>query len=297
MSVMEHHASQNGAQPAPRFAIVTPSYYVDFEHCRWLCETVNRFVPADVIHYLVVDRADRSLFAELASPRTRILYKEDVLRGRLYQLPFARRWWVWSHGLPVRGWIVQQLVKLFMNEVADEDVFVFVDSGAFFVRPYDPRSTVRGADVPLFCEHHEYFRSEPTKSWHRAGARLLGIRPLPGNDAGYVKTLVTWRRDNLAKMHEHIERVAGRPSFDLLARQVTLSEYYLYGMYCDLILGDRAGHYHTSVIETVSHWTESTLGVGDLRTLRGQLGPEHLLVMINEKSRTSLDAVRAAFTD
>jgi hypothetical protein len=68
-------------------------------------------------------------------------------------------------------------------------------------------------------------------------------------------------------------------------------------MYCDLILGDRSGHYHTSTIETVSHWQLGTLGATELRRLRSQLGPEHLLVMINEKSRTSLEAVREAFVD
>src|ERR1700737_3226305 len=52
-----------------RFAIVTPSYYVDYECCRWLCETVERYVPSYIPHYLIVDRADRSLFAKLASPR------------------------------------------------------------------------------------------------------------------------------------------------------------------------------------------------------------------------------------
>jgi hypothetical protein len=295
---MDDRALDDRAQQAPRFAIVTPSYYLDFEHCRWLCESVARYVPESVTHYLVVDRADRQIFSQLASSRTRVLYKEDVLGGRLRQLPFARRWWVWPRGMPIRGWIVQQLTKLFMHEVASEDAFVFVDSGAFFVRKYLPDATVKGGKIPLFCEHKDFFKTwEPTRTWHRIGARLLGIKPQRDNDVGYVKTLVTWRRDNLQKMHAHLERVAGRSSFDVLARQLRLSEYYLYGMYCDLILGARSGHYHTATIETVSHWQLGTLGAAELRRLRSQLGPEHLLVMINEKSRTSLEAVREAFVD
>jgi hypothetical protein len=291
---MDTRASEDAPRTL-RFAIVTPSYYVDFEHCRWLCETVARYVPEQVPHYLVVDRADRALFAPLASSRTRLLFKEEVLGGRLRQVPFARRWWLGPRGWPVRGWMVQQLTKLFMHEAAEEDVFIFVDSGAFFVRPYDPRPTVRDGRVPLFREHHDYFRGPSTTERHRIGARLLGIRPIADNDVGYVKTLVTWRRDNLQKMHQHIERVRGRSSLDALARLRTLSEYYLYGMYCDLILGDRAGHYHTSTIETLSHWTLGTLGVPELRTLRQQMAPDHQLVMINEKSRTSLAAVREVF--
>jgi hypothetical protein len=280
------------------FALITPSYYVDFEQCRWLCETVERHVASHVAHYLVVDRADRALFAPLASRRTRVVLKEDVLRGRLSQVPFARRWWVGWGRPPVRGWIVQQLVKLSMHEVAQEDVFVFVDSGAFFVRAYDPRDMLRGDTVPLFREHHEFFRkSAAHQRWHRLSAHLLGVRPVPGFDAGYIKTLVTWRRDNLVKLHAHIERVAGQPSFDTLARSLTLCEYGLYGMYCDMILGDRAGHYHTSRIETLSHWEAETLTVDGLARLRRGLSPDHLLVMVNEKSRTPPSTVRAAFAE
>jgi len=278
-----------------RFAIVTPSYYVDFERCRWLCETVQRHVQADVVHHVVVDRADRDLFAPLASSRTRISIKEDVLGGRFRQVPFARRWWIGPRGLPVRGWIVQQLTKLFIHEVADEDVFLFVDSGAFFVRPFDPRAAVDGDLVPLFRESGDFFRRPSVRRWHRVTCRLLGLRPERDYDVNYVKTLVTWRRDNLRRMHEHVARVAGRPSMEVLARQVTLSEYFLYGTYCDLVLGDRAGHYHTGVVETLSHWSEKPLNLPELRRLRDELAPEHVLVMINEKSRTPLGAIRGAF--
>jgi hypothetical protein len=279
-----------------RFALVTPSYYVDFERCRWLCETVERYVAPHVKHYLIVDRADRTLFSPLASVRTRVVLKEDILLGRLSQVPFARKWWVGLARPPVRGWIVQQIAKLFVHEIADEDVFLFVDSGAFFVRPYDPRSVLRDDRVPLFREENEFFkRSAAHQRWYRHAAHLLGIRPIRGYGVGYIKTLVTWRRDHLLMLHDHIERVLGCSSFDALARSVTLSEYSLYGMYCDLILGDRSGHYSTSRIETRSHWTEDRLTVADLQRLRLELSPDQCLVMVNEKSRTSPDAVRAAF--
>jgi hypothetical protein len=62
-----------------------------------------------------------------------------------------------------------------------------------------------------------------------------------------------------------------------------------------MILGDRSGHYPTSRIETLSHWTEDTLTVEDLQRLRQELSPDHYLVMVNEKSHTPPDAVRAAF--
>jgi hypothetical protein len=281
-----------------RFAIITPSYYVDFEACRWLCETVERYVPKDITHYLLIDRADEELFAPLVtSSRTRLVFKEDILRGRLRQVSFARRWWVGSRHLPARGWIVQQLTKLLVSEVANEDVLVFVDSGCFFVRPFDPRVTVQDGRVRLFREQGDYFRNDVVRRWHTIGAKLLGIKPSRDYDVGYVTQLITWRRDNLVRLQEHLERVSGRPAFDCLVGQLTLSEYYLYGMYSDLILGDRSGHFHTSVMATLCHWDVKSLTREDLEQMRASLQPEHVLVLVNEKSATSLDAVRDAFRD
>jgi uncharacterized protein DUF6492 len=278
-----------------RFAIVTPSYYVDFEACKWLCETVERYVPKEIPHYIIIDRLDRALFAPLVSSRTRLILKEDVLKGRLWQVPFRRKWWLGSRNLLVRGWIVQQLTKLLVSEVASEDVFVFVDSGCFFVRPFDPRSMVKGDQSRLFRETGEYFKNDVVHRWHSISAKLLGIRPQKVYDVGYVTQLVSWRRDNLVRLHEHLERVSGRSVFDCLAGQLTLSEYYLYGMYCDLILGDRSRHYHTSTMSALCHWGTNTLNEAELRELRTKLEPEQVLVLVNEKSSTSLEAVRAAF--
>ncbi len=291
-------ASLTGASSRqPRFAIVTPTYYLDFEHCCWLVETVNRYVPEDVPHYLVVDKADRDLFRPLGSSRTRIFFKEDVLRGRFRQLPFARKWWISPRAPPVRGWIVQQLTKLFVNEIADEDVFVFVDSGCFFVRPFDPRTMVRDGNVRLFRESGAYFRTPFVHRWHSINAKLLGIKPFATYEMGYVTQLITWRRDNLLMLQKHLELVSGRPAVDWLARQLTLSEYYLYGMYCDLVLGDRSRHYHTPVTASLCYWELETLSEPALRDLRARLAPEHVLVLVNEKSRTPLKAVRSAFAE
>jgi hypothetical protein len=290
------------SEAAPlRYAIVTPSYYVDFERCKLLVETTERHVASHVQHYLVVDRSDQKLFAPLASSRTHVLLKEDVLEGALWQVPFARRWWLDVHGavpsprLPVRGWIVQQLAKLFIHRVLSEDVYLFVDSGAFFVRPYDPSGIARGGEVPLFREEGAFFLSKETRRWYEICAALLGVRPASAYPVNYVKTNVTWRRDNLIRLHEHIAQVTGRSSFDALSRQIMLSEYYLYGMYCDLILGDRSRHYHSDLIETLSHWPAHPLGVRELRELRAKLEPQQVLVMINEKSRTPLSAIRQSF--
>lgn len=294
---IETNSIENGSTRL-RSAIVTPSYYVDYERCRWLVETARRFVPEDVPHYLIVDYADRALFEPLRSSRTRILYKEDTLGGRLRQVPFARKWWVGARIPPIRGWIVQQLTKLFVSEVVDEEILVFVDSGCFFVRPFDPGTMQRNGTVRLFRESGDYFkRHKSVHRWHGINAKLLGIRPQPGYDVGYVTQLITWRRDNLIRLQKHLELVSGAHPIESLARQLTLSEYYLYGMYCDLILGDRSQHYHTPTAASLCYWELEALSEAELRKLRDKLAPEHVIVLVNEKSHTSLTDVRSAFAD
>ncbi len=284
-----------------RFALITPSYWVDFERCRYLVETVERHVAPHVRHYLIVDRPDLPLFAPLASERTKVVLKSDLLQEQVWQVPFARRYWLARKGivpalrLPIRGWIVQQLAKLFIHRVAEEDVFLFVDSGAFFVRDYDPRNRVRDGQVPLFREKGDYFLGKESRGWYERSLRLLGVPPAPAWDYGYVKTNVVWRRENLIALHQHLEKVHGRPSFEVLSAQLTLSEYYLYGLFCDLVLKDKSRQYHSDEIETLSHWTEKQLDAPQLRALRDQMSPEQVLVMINEKSRTPISTIREAF--
>ena len=288
------------ASPEPRggyrSALVTPTYYVDLEHCRWLVDTVSRYVPEDVPHYLIVDYADKGLFAPLASSRTKVLYKEDVLRGRLRQVPFARRWWVGLGSPPVRGWIVQQLIKLYLHEVLSEDFFVLVDSGVFFVKPYDPRHLVKDGKVQLFAEKGEYFAKHAmVPKWHALGAELLGLPVVPAYDMGYVAQPAIWRRDNLLQLHRHIEQATGRPSFRRLTRTRTMSEYYIYGMHADLVLGERSGHYHSSVNVAHCYWDRTPLSLAGLREFKARLEPRHQVAMIDEKSRTPLDSVREVF--
>lgn len=94
------------------FAIVTPSYAPDYEPCRLLAETVTRCVTPAFEHYIVVDRRDLKLFAGLSSPRTHIVAKQEVLPWFLHQAPWTANWWINVKGLPVRGWVLQQVIKL-----------------------------------------------------------------------------------------------------------------------------------------------------------------------------------------
>jgi hypothetical protein len=276
-------------------AIITPSFRTDFEQCRLLTETVRAHVAPHVKHYLTVDRRDGGLFAELAGPRTEILYVEDVVPSWIRRLPFARRWWLSLKTPPIRNWMLQQIVKLSVAKFIPADVLIFVDSDVFFVRPYDPMTLVRGGKVPLFREYGEELRCDFNRRWHRVGAKLFGLEPQEDYLTSYVGNIITWRAENVRLLHEHIEKVTGRSWIESVSRLPAMSEYVLYGMFCEHVLKERSGHYFDSNISSLCYWKTQKLDVPALEEFRGALKPEHLAVMVSAKSRTPIDNIRRVF--
>ena len=121
------------------------SYRGDLELARDLCLSVDRFL-ARPEHILVVPRADLDLFEPLAGARRRIVTVESVLPRGYVQLPIPRRIHVgpfdkrireiWAGpGGVVRGWIVQQILKLSAPSFTDREVVVFADSDIVLVAP------------------------------------------------------------------------------------------------------------------------------------------------------------------
>lgn len=291
-AVGEHRAKQT------KFAIITPSYAPDFEHCRLLCESVQKYVPESVHHYVLVDRRDVSLFSELRGTRTHLITKEDLLPWWLIQLPMGRKWWLNLRGLPVRGWVLQQLTKLSVDLAVDADVYVFLDSGAFFVRPYDPYDLVQGGKVPLLREDKPEWSKVPWNiRWHQVSAQLLGLSVRDYYQTGYVGNLVYWRREHLSQLHARIEQTTGRSWVASVANQIRISEYTLYGVFVEHVLKEAAGHYIYDVDRSLNHWALDDLDKAALQRLKAQLAPHVAVVMINEKARIPISRIREVFLD
>jgi hypothetical protein len=278
------------------YAIITPSYALDFERCRLLVESVRALVAPDVTHYLIVDRRDEALFRSLRGPRTQIVVKQSILPWWLHQVPASSRWWLSLKGIPVRGWIVQQLVKLSVDAVTQADVCVFMDSDTLLIKPFDPRLSERAGTVPLFREILPAEDPHNTR-WHAAASRLLGLPVDPSPRAGHVTQAVTWLRSNVIGLHRQIERTTGRGWAESLCALPTLSEYVLYGVFCERMLRERSGHHLDGTITTLNYWDVARLEERDLAALRARLRPEHVGVMISAKSSTDVAAIRRAFID
>ncbi len=189
-----------------KFDLITPSYAPDFDRCKVLCESVETYVSGIDNHFLAVDRQDKDLFSQLESKRCSVIVKEDILPSWLHHLPMSRKWWLSERTIPVRGWILQQIVKLSVAEWSRADVFMFADSDMFFVRPFDARSTIVSDRVRFFRspKKTEDYQDHRHNSWSRFAGNLFSLSGEAHCNFDYISQLNTWRRDVLLQLLERI---------------------------------------------------------------------------------------------
>ncbi|HVU05880.1 MAG TPA: DUF6492 family protein [Polyangiaceae bacterium] len=280
------------------FAIVTPSYVLDYERCVLLNESIQRWVPPSVHHYIIVDARDEKLFSSLRKPGTEIILQEDIVPKRFFTLPFVRKYRFSWNTLPIRGWMWQQVVKLSIARAVLADVFVMTDSDNFFAKPFDPATHLRDGKVPLYREQKPYYEThEKNQEWHGQASRLLGLpRPEKPFDTGYVGHPVFWRGDVLRRLDRRLSRGRGTGGWiSDVGSLLTFSEFVLYGLYVEKVEGfDRAGHYPVADL-CHSHWLERPLELDELRAFRDEMPEEKILCMINGKSGTDVKKVRKVF--
>ena len=264
------------------YAIVTPSYGPDFERCKLLCQSIDRWVEGEFRHYVVVDRRDLPRFGALHGPRTTLLSVESVMPWWLRRAPFARRWWLSLKTPPVRNWILQQLVKLSVGEFLDEPNYVFIDSDVTFIRPFEMRTLSPGGQLRLF-RVPGVANKMPHRSWHRTASQLLGLPATDYFGSTYIGNLVTWRRDNLRAMYERIASVARRPWLEAVAHQWALSEYILYGVFVEHVLGPANGQHYTDLPLCHISWNYEITTDADIDRFFAGVQPYHVAVMMSSK--------------
>lgn len=290
------------------FALATPSYRGDIERCRLLCASIDRFVTGHAVHYLLVEDRDVALFRELEGPRRRILPESQLLPGWLRSRPDPlsfgkRRLWTGVQALsrgipPLRGWHAQQLRKFAVAKAAAEDVILFADSDMLFVRPFDVTSLSDEGAIRLYRKPDaitaDMARHIP---WCTHASALLGLDPPSFPSPDYINNLVSWRRDHVLALLDHVESVSGRDWVSAIARERQFSEYVIYGYFVERVLGlEAAGHWPDARELCKVYWfSEDVAGMDRLASFEEVLEPWQVAVGIQSFIGQPLDRIRALF--
>lgn len=278
--------------------VVTPSYHGDFERCRLLCETMDRFCSGVARHVIAVDDEDYTLFSRLAGPHRDIVASSELFPAFRIVGRWRGRWYRWRPGigLPIYGWHLQQLRKIAVAASQESERAICIDSDICICRPADFAQFAATDRVPLFMRAKALTQDQKNHVKWRANAyAALGLGrapPLPADD--FIGPMITWERDSVRAMIARIEATHHRPWWEVLARQRHISEYLLYGA---AVAGDpalSARHEPVSQSPCLTYWVGPPLDEKGIADLVGQLQPGQYALTIQSHTHTPTDTIRRA---
>lgn len=298
----------DGSGQGSSVAIATPSYAGDFERCRLLCASIDRFVSGHAVHYLLVEDRDVARFRALEGPRRRVVAESELLPSWIRSWPDPlslgrRRVWTGAGALrrgvpPMRGWHAQQLRKLALPLKSPEDVVLFADSDMIFLRPFDVSRLAGEGGVRLYRKPDGIGAALPRhRLWCEVASGLLGLPAPEFPSADYINNLVSWRRDNVVAMMETIEAQAGRDWVSAVASHRQFSEYMIYGYYVERLRGlADAGHWPDAQALCKVYWVEEdATGISALRSFEDVLEPGQVAVGVQSFIEQPMDRLWALF--
>lgn len=231
--------------------MLTCSMARDLDLFALLADSVDRHVDDRVKHVVVVPGQQTGAFRRFETARRTVVAQEDVLPLRVWKTPdalkhlaflnkgFRRPIYVDRKFRAVRGWMLQQLIKLQFSRQAGETAVMHCDSDMAFVRTM-PLALAFPDGKPLFFRVHPRKIDGDHRRWLETAAALVGA-DLPSDFTGnYVENAIVWGTAQARAMAERIEAIKGQPLHEVLLTQPTISEYYLYGLYLELVAGTEA---------------------------------------------------------
>jgi hypothetical protein len=280
---------------------MTCSFRGDFEICRMLCDSVTRFVPNTIEHWLIVPDADQAMFEPLATARCKIITESSVMPRWFVRMPMpAPRWrgllhlprrdiYLTPFSLPVRGWIFQQIRKIAATTAAKSNIVVHIDSDAAFIRPLKLERLVHGGQIHFFRDPYRV-DLPPHRRWQQAAGKLLGLPPSDYYGAEYIEPLVVWDRAVALGMINRIENISRRNWMISLARTPHFSEYVLYGVYADRVLGLEAAKLYPDANPLChSRWGgDPFINAADEAAFISAIKPQHLSCNIQSNNEMPL---------
>jgi hypothetical protein len=282
--------------PSNSLAVITPSYSPDFDLCSDLNESVLRNTSDSVKHYIIVPRRDLKLFSGLRGTRTEILSVDEILPRRILAVPASNYWFNFRRPFPpIRGWMMQQVIKLQMASYVDSDLLLLADSDVFLIQPISA-DTFRVGNRILFYRLDDGVHSEMERQliWYNAACKMLGvpggIPPLPD----YTSPINVWERSTVLALQDKIHQTTGRNWLDVVASQLHFGEFTLYGVFIDKVLGTQSNVSSTDSMFCHTYWETEPLSLSEAKDFVQKMPASDVAIMISAKSGTHLDVRREA---
>ncbi|WP_433499348.1 DUF6492 family protein [Sphaerimonospora sp. CA-214678] len=277
-------------------AVITPTYAPDLELFADLHRSVLTHTPDDTVHHVIVPSRDRGLFARFEGPRCRLWIEPELLPRTYFPIPLSRLWLnVARPWPPIRGWILQQSLKLAAAARMEADAVLVADSDIVLVRPVRLRDFMVGGRLRLHrIDHGVHPGMRRHLLWHEAARRLLGRQDVPDPPLhDYVNSLTLWDPAAVRALQDRIEKVTGRRWQDAFSARLHISEFILYGVFVDELLGAPAAS-DTGICH--NYWDATPLSMAEALAFADRLDSRAVGMMISAKSGTTLDVRRAAIS-
>jgi hypothetical protein len=175
---------------------------------------------------------------------------------------------------------------------AEVDVLLHVDSDAAFVRPLTRGHLVREGRVRLMRTAGEG-DTPMHRPWHLAASSLLGLPQRAYHGADYIGNLTIWRRDLVRQLLDRIGQETGSEPFAALAAKKDVSEYILYGVYAEHVVGlEQAGHWATPAQLCATVWPGADPAVLDARLEQMQIEDWQIAIGVQSTVPVSIERRR-----
>ena len=165
-----------------------------------------------------------------------------------------------------------------------------------FIRPFRIETFVRNNVVRFYRKPGEIDERLPRHMiWHRVARNLLGLPPAKPPYTDFISSLLAWDPAIVRRLLAQVAATTGQPWPTAIAAQLHFSEWTLYGVFVDNMIGVPANSFASDDPLCLAYWGRVPLnwdeGVAFLRGAR----PTDVAAMISAKSRTPLAVRRDAF--
>ena len=232
-------------------AVLTPSFQGDVDLFADLHDSVLTNTAPSVMHHVVVPPSDAKLFRQYEGTRCRVWTHRDLLPRYCLSVPYAsgltlsvRRPWP-----PVRGWVVQQIMKIAGTAAMDARAVLVVDSDAVLLREPTLDRFIHNGRLRHFRQDRAVTAGmDRHLVWHNVARKLLGLSGTVAPPApDYISPIAVWDPAVARSLTEHIADSTGRSWIDAVAGELHVSEFVIYGVFVDHVLGGTPAASGTSV--------------------------------------------------